>query len=177
MLCLFNGSTSPTGGWPADLRSLRQSLPLRRRAQQKAWPIMSAGGFQGFVGIIGLLCSLGLAFFHVRRAFSEKGERETRDILLACAFAFGGILAPVFTGVFEGLMTLALPVWIGWVLAIANIGLLGAACTMFNDSKEASTRADRALSERERLFAPHDDANYNTGAIVGFVANVIVFLL
>jgi hypothetical protein len=138
---------------------------------------MSAGGFQAFIGIIGLLCSMYLAFFHIRRAFNEKGERETHDIVIGCAFAFGGLMAPLFTGVFDGLFTLPLPVWLGWIFAIGNIILLGAACTMFGDNKETGPPSARTLSDREKIFAPHDATDYNYYAAAAFVANVIVFIV
>jgi hypothetical protein len=138
---------------------------------------MTAGGFQAFIGIIGLLCSMYLAFFHIRRAVREKGERETHDVVIGCAFAFGGLMAPLFTGVFDGLFTLPLPIWLGWVVAIGNIILLGAACTMFGDNKETGSPKNRKLSDREKIFAPHESTDYNCNAAAAFVANVIVFLV
>jgi predicted permease len=134
---------------------------------------MTAADLWSFIALVGMLAAFFLAAFHIRRAFREKGERETRDIALGCTMAFAGLVGPVGTG----LLDLPLPIWLGWLLAAGAVVLFGAAVTRFGDNAEVGAPKNRRLTERQRIFALHDDMPYNIAALIAVMANLLVFFI
>jgi hypothetical protein len=120
--------------------------------------------------IVSLGACLYLAWFHVARAFREKGDRETRDILIGCAMAACGLLAPMAMNVIPNPLPRALHV----ILIIAAILFLSFAAN--GAEKKAADDGETDAAPGAEIFAPRGSHGYLGACIVGFLGLILVFI-
>jgi hypothetical protein len=124
------------------------------------------------LSIAGVFACGYLGWFHVSRAFRERGERETRDIVIGSAMAMSGVL-PLMA---NGLLPLVVPRGMLLVLVIAAIMLMSFAGRMSERAKEGE--GEEIVGPKgsgAEIFAVPGDLAYVWAAIIAMLANVMTF--